>query len=382
MKIIHLCLACFYVDNYSYQENILPRYHKKMGNDVLIVASTESFDSNGDLTYLDASTYYNEDQIKVIRLPYVNYMPHFIAKKIRKYVGLKGVLDRFQPDFIFIHDVQFLDIKIIKEYAKTHSVTIVADCHTDFSNSARSFFSRKVLHGLIYKKCAKTIEPYVRTFYGVLPARVDFLCNIYKVPKGKTELLVMGAEDEKAFAATKEETINYNRRRLGICPDDFLIVFGGKIDKAKKQVLLLMDAVNSLEDASVKLIVFGSVIPEMKHDVEKRISDKVKYVGWATADQAYNYFGMADVVCFPGRHSVFWEQVAGMGIPMILKYWEGTTHVCQGGNAILLYKDSAIEIQESINSMKNKFPYHKRAAMDIREHFMYSKIAERCIQDC
>ena len=36
MKILHLMLACFYIDNYSYQENYLPKYHKKQGNDVEI----------------------------------------------------------------------------------------------------------------------------------------------------------------------------------------------------------------------------------------------------------------------------------------------------------------------------------------------------------
>lgn len=382
MKILHLCLACFYIDNYSYQENILPRYHKRMGNDVRIVASTESFDANGDLTYVKPETYYNEDSIKVTRLPYVKYFPHLIAKKARKYIGLKEVIEEFQPDFIFIHDIQFLDIKIVKKYAKTHNVTIVADCHTDFSNSARSVFSKKILHGMIYKKCAKEIEPFVRTFYGVLPARVDFLEKIYNLPKDKIKLLVMGAEDEKALAATKEDTVLFNRSKFGIKPEDFLIVFGGKIDKAKTQVLLLMDAVNGIEDTNVKLIVFGSVIQEMKHDVEMRCSNKVNYIGWATADQAYNYFGMANIACFPGRHSVFWEQAAGIGVPMIVKYWEGTTHISSGENVIFLYEDSAEEIQNSIISIRDNYSSYKTAAMNTRKEFMYSKIAEKCLIDC
>ena len=29
MKIVHLCLGCFYIDNYSYQENMLPKFHKE-----------------------------------------------------------------------------------------------------------------------------------------------------------------------------------------------------------------------------------------------------------------------------------------------------------------------------------------------------------------
>ena len=39
MKVVHLCLACFYPDGYSYQENMLPQYHKMLGMEVAIIAS-------------------------------------------------------------------------------------------------------------------------------------------------------------------------------------------------------------------------------------------------------------------------------------------------------------------------------------------------------
>lgn len=380
MKVLHCCLACFYIDNFTYQENILPRYHKTMGHDVMIVASTESFDQNGELTYVKSGQYNNEDDILVIRLPYVRYMLRKVSSKLRKYIGLKSVLESFEPDFIFIHDVQFLDISIIRKYAQKNKVKIVADCHTDFSNSARSFVSRYLLHGIIYKYCAKQIEPYVSMFYGVLPARVDFLRQVYDLPYEKTELLVMGAEDEKANIAMRHSNILANRKLHNIDDEDFLIVFGGKIDKAKKQVLILMDAVNQIDDNKIKLIIFGSIIPDMKTIVEKKCSDRVRYIGWATANQSYDYFGMADVACFPGRHSVYWEQVAGMGIPLIVKKWEGTTHVNVSGNVVFLDYDSIFEIKKAIMEVKSNYNMYKEKAIEAKNTFMYSKIAEKCIK--
>lgn len=379
MRILHCCLACFYIDNYSYQENILPRYHKLMGHEVKIVASTESFDKNGLITYVEPKRYANEDGIEVVRLPYVKYLPNKVVKKLRRYKGLWEELIDFEPEFIFIHDVQFLDIDIIKKYAKTHEVKIVADCHADFSNSARNFISKNILHGVVYKHCAQLIEPYVTKFYGVLPARVDFLKNVYKLPAEKVDLLVMGSEDVKAEEAMNPERISLNRENYGVDSTDFLIVFGGKIDKYKTQVLMLMDAVNSMEDKSVKLLVFGSIVPDMKKAVEERCGDRVKYLGWATSDQSYDYFGMADVVCFPGRHSVYWEQVAGMGIPLIVKRWDGTTHVDVGGNVLFLESDGVEEIQSAIKQVKNSYASYKAAAVQGKDTFMYSKIAERCI---
>ena len=47
MKVVHLCLACFYPDGYSYQENMLPKYHARMGLETAVIASLVSFDENG-----------------------------------------------------------------------------------------------------------------------------------------------------------------------------------------------------------------------------------------------------------------------------------------------------------------------------------------------
>ena len=380
MKILHCCLACFYIDNYSYQENILPRYHKMMGHEVMIIASTESFDKDGQLTYVQPARYINEDGIPVVRLPYVSYWPHKVAKKLRRYVGLKEELEKFRPDFIFMHDFQFLDVDIIRDYARKNRVKIVADGHSDFSNSAQGFVSRRILHGIIYKHCAREIEPYVTKFYGVLPARVDFFIDVYNLPKDKVDLLVMGSEDKKAEAAMTEENIADNRKKYGVEPDDFLVVFGGKVDLAKTQVLLLMDAVNHM-NAKMKLIVFGSVIPELQEEIRNRCSDRVKYIGWANTDQSYEYFSMADVVCFPGRHSVYWEQVAGMGIPMIVKKWAGTTHVDIGGNVVFLEKDSEEEIRQAIGYIREHYQKFKQAAQAGKSRFMYSSIAKKSLTD-
>ena len=49
MRITHLCLACFFPDGFSYQENMLPKYHKKLGHDVSVVASLQTFDKNGNV---------------------------------------------------------------------------------------------------------------------------------------------------------------------------------------------------------------------------------------------------------------------------------------------------------------------------------------------
>ena len=382
MKILHLMLACFYIDNYSYQENLLPKYHKKAGNEVEIIASLFTFDENGNGKWLDGpSKYENEHGIPVTRLSFKKCK---FSKTLRKYDGLYGELERVNPDVIFIHGVQFSDISIVVKYLKKHKkVKVYVDNHADFSNSAKSFVSKNIQHKILWRYYAHKIEPFVTKFYGVLPARVDFLKNIYKLPENKIELLVMGADDEAVQSASKPEIRAEIRKKYDIADDDFLIIYGGKTDNYKKQVFLLMDAVNKINNPKLKLIIFGSVIPELKEEIEKRCSDRVKYIGWVLAADSYDYFAAADLAVFPGRHSVFWEQVAGQGIPLLVKKWNGTTHVNCGGNVRFLTQDSASEIEEAIKEivLEDNYKAIKKCAQEAAHIFMYSDIAARSVEE-
>lgn len=380
MKILHTMLASFYIDGYSYQENLLPKYHKLQGHDVKIVASLFSFDENGKGIYLKKMPpYINEQGIPVTRL---DYKPGKTGKRLRKYIGLREEIENFGPDIIFVHGVQFRDISIIKDYAKKHNVTIYVDNHADHNNSAQNFASKYILHKVIWGHWARTINPYVKKFYGVTPARVDFLVSEYKIPRKKVELLVMGADDELVKKAESNNARARIREKYGIKDDDFLVITGGKIDNNKRQVLLLMDAINNISDPKVKLLVFGSALPELQPEIDKRLSSKVQHIGWVQSDDTYDIFAAADATCFPGGHSVFWEQVAAQGIPMILKRWDGATHIDAGGNVIFLEEDSAKEIEEKILEIMKPETYERVsiAASKAKDGFLYGSIARRSIE--
>ncbi|MDD3340037.1 MAG: glycosyltransferase family 4 protein [Lachnospiraceae bacterium] len=385
MKILHVCLGCFYIDNYSYQENMLPKFHKRMGYDVEIIASTLSFDKNGNGCNIDPGIYDNEYGIKVTRLPYKKGIPAKVGKFLRLYEGFVMALDAASPDIIFVHGCQFCDINVIVRYVKKHpNVTVYVDNHADFSNSATNWLSKNVLHKGLWKHCAHQIEPYTKKFYGVLPVRVDFLKNIYGLPTEKCELLVMGADDELVEKAKTDGACERVRKQYGISDDDFLILTGGKIDKWKTQTLLLMQAVQNIQNDKVRLIVFGSVTKELMDQV-KALADgkKVQYIGWIQSKDSYDYFEAADLVVFPGRHSVMWEQVTGQGKPMLVKDWEGTHHVDLGGNVVFLSKDSVEEIQSEIERLINN-PEEYESMKRIAEKegmriFSYKDISRRAI---
>ncbi len=384
-KITHLCLACFYPDNYSYQENMLPKYHKKIGYNVEVIASLVTFGKDGKSTYLPkATTYYNEYGIKVTRLDYKK--PNKVYKILKRYIGLYEKLEESNPDILFIHGCQFLDIDKVLKYVKIHNeIEVYIDNHADFSNSGTNFISLNILHKFLWRKKVNKIDPYIKKYYGVLPARVEWLKNIYCLPKEKCELLVMGADDEKIEELYENRESNILKNKYLIDSKELLIVTGGKIDIEKKQVLTLMKAVSKQKYNNVKLLIFGPVASQMKAEFESLLNEKIIYIGWISSEETYKIFNLASLVVFPGRHSVLWEQVVAMGIPLVCKYWEGTTHINIGGNVKFIYSDSETEICQILDSIilnkDNLKQMQKVASSEKRKKFLYSDIAKKSLED-
>ena len=383
MKIVHICLCGAMTDGLTYQENIITKYHRRMGLDVTVIASQWAWNSSGKKVQVEQTNYVNSDGVKMIRLP---VLIGTVDNRLKKYKGLSRAVESEHPDILFIHDCQFLDILVLARYAKKHpEVKVYVDNHVDYSNGAHGWLSKNILHKGLWRYCANRIEPYTTKFYGVLPARVDFLKELYHLPAGKCELLVMGADDEMVQKAAVPEVRQSLRKKYSISEEDFLIMTGGKIDAFKTQTLLLMQAVQSIPEKKVKLIVFGSVIPELKEKVQLLADgNRIQYIGWIQAQESYQYFAAADLVVFPGRHSVFWEQVTGQGIPMLVKDWPGMHHVDIGGNVIFLENDSADEIQQEIQSLLDCPKKYQRmkavAAEQGMKTFSYAAIAQRAIE--
>ncbi|WP_291734518.1 glycosyltransferase family 4 protein [Clostridium sp.] len=382
MKVVHICLCGPVTDGWNYQDNMLTKYHRKMGNEVTIITCKSIWGKNGVLEKDTRSNYINENDIKVIRLE--NRIGRDVTSKFKVYKSLYKSIENEKPDILFIHGVAFLDVITIRKYLKkNNTVKVFVDNHSDFSNSATSWVSLNILHKVIWRHMAKIIEPYTEKFYGVMPARVDFLTEIYNTPKEKTELLVMGGDDEKISEVKNPQIINKLRETLNISDSDFVIVTGGKIDEAKAQTLLLMEAVKNFND-NVKLIVFGSVAESLKSKFDKLCdSNNIIYAGWVSSDDSYKYFELANLVVFAGRHSVFWEQVVAQGKPMVCKHWEGTTHIDVGGNVKFLIKDDINEIYNTISNIildDNIYSKMKEASENRgSKRFSYKNISEKSI---
>jgi len=345
-----------FTESLSYQENVLARMHHIQGHDVLLLASTETFINNIDIGYVRAGVYKTPEGFPVYRIPFRGWLPKLLRHKLRIYKSIYSILYKSAPDVIFLHDCQFYNvIEIVKYLRDNQRVRLYVDSHTDEFNSAKNILSKYVLHRVIYKQFVKRIIPYTKYFYATLPARGRFYEKYYGTPPSKTKYLPMGINPIGIDYSKRDEIRSVIRSELNIRNTDFVFITGGKINK-RKNVHILMKAINSLEREDVKLLIFGHPTKEMKDIFHAEVSNsnnKIIYLGWLLSDQTFKYFFSADMAVFPGTHSTLWEEALGLGLPAIFRRWEGFDHVDLKGNCIfwdnLSIADMAKEIDKILN---------------------------------
>ena len=383
MKIAHCCLSFEYVDDMAYQENILPYMQKKLGHDVVVITGTIIDRAGMERYEVAPGKYTMNNGVDIIRLQPVK-IPYFIENKLHIHRNVFNTLKKVKPDLIFIHEVNSLSLLQIIKYAKlTPAVRIMVDNHNDYFNSGRNWLSYHVLHKGIYKYLCSRINPYVEIFWGTLPIRCEFLNHVYGVPEEKIQFLPMGIDDTNIPYNEREKIRNEIRDKLNINEDDFVIITGGKIDSDKK-IVELIDALKDMP-IHVKLIVFGKPAANFVETYKKACINSIHVlnVGWVKSDLIYRYFFASDIACFPGGHSVLWEQAVACGIPGIFKYRRGMNHIDIGGNCLWMENADVETIRNNISKVyydHNLYIEMKIAAESKgRNKFSYLEIAKKTI---
>ena len=380
MKIVHIAISEKYVEGMSYQENLLSKAHIRLGNEVFVIAQQCFVNKDKEQICRSIGTYINDDGICITILPYAhkNKVLRLLCPITR---GLYERLNEILPDVIFVHGVTAADNILIARYVKEHPQTkLYADNHNDYYNSPlkgiKGFFVK-----IAIRRNASFLLPYVQTVWGTTPWRVEYLQDQYNVPKEKTELLIMGAEEQYIQGKNIKEIRSVVRSEYNIPDDAFLVVTGGALDKRKQQKLL-MEAVKDLSKQNIWLLAFGAPTKEME-PVFRSYQEvpNIVMTGWLPAVKGYDMFLASDLAFFPGTHSVLWEQAAACGVPVVVKQWRGMEHINVNGNAMLVSEVNIETIKETIVALHFTPLYDemKEKAQKAAASFFLSKIAKNAI---
>ena len=382
MKIVHIAPSAPYNDYWGYQDNLLPKYHKKMGHEVTVI-TTNTMHKDGKIVETQCADYVLDDGVRVIRMRRKQYI-HRVLTGLNARLEVFSCLCELKPDFIFFHGLISSTIYEAIKYKKkiNPKCVIVQDNHLDYYNGGICDTLKKRVFRAFRRHINRKSIPYVSKIYGVTPWRKTYAEDYFAIPNNKTDVLIMGADDEKIDFVNRSSIRNRIRQENGIADSDFLIVSGGKIDKEKK-IDVLMRACADIPD--VKLLLFGRPQSDIAEAFNQLIENhpNIVSVGWIDADEVYDYFLASDLVIFPGTHSVLWEQACACKVPCVFRRWEGMDHVNNGGNAYFLDEVSVTTIKKCIERFIFSDDYRQMlmaARSEKTDIYLYSKIAEKSLE--
>ena len=382
MKIVHIAPNAPYNDYWGYQDNLLPKYHKKLGHDVTMI-TTNTMHKDGEIVETECADYVLNDGVRVIRLKKKQYTPGVLTG-INARLEVFPYLSEIKPDFVFFHGLISSTIDEVVKYKKEifPACVIVQDNHYDYNIGRVCRNAKEWVFRTFYRHlCRKNIR-HISKVYGVTPWRKQYAEDYFAIPADKTDVLIMGADDEQIDFVNREKIRFEIRQRYAVTESDLLIVTGGKIDQ-KKKIHLLMEACENL--TGVKLLIFGQVHVDVQEEFDRLLqkNENIQYIGWIDSGKVYDYFFAADLVMFPGQHSVLWEQACASKVPCVFERWEGMDHVDNGGNSDFVSPVTTQTLRQKIEELKytpKYFEMKKVAQSEATDIYLYSKIAEKSLE--
>lgn len=204
--------------------------------------------------------------------------------------------------------------------------------------------------------------------YGHMIGVSEFVVREYekacKMPVD-THVLKNAIDVERFSRHVSEEQKREIRKKLGLSEEDFVILYVGRIMKIKG-VLELMQAVTSLKDENIKLLIMGSAnfgkwaFSSYEKKVKKlseQNKNRIIFTGYVDNSEIYKYASVADVQCVP----TLAEEAAGLvlmeamaeGLPTIVTNSGGMIEYINEDTTLVVERENIVEnLRKEIFYMK------------------------------
>lgn len=387
MKILHICLNGPYVEGWGYQENLLPKYHKKLGHEVWVLANNKKHIDTGEIIDGEEEKYISENGINVHRIKPCNTRCRRYNHIFRPY-NIYDILKRIRPDFIMLHGfigtIAALQVRKFKRKINKEC-RIVMDVHQDEHNSKIKHnikghtlrYIHRFLNGLLYPMCEH--------IFFVAPSSLKMAIKYYNAPVGRMRLLPLSA-DTDLFESNRLEARRKIESRYNLLRDNILITHGGKLNDEKKTVELIRAIKRIYEENSrIRLLIFGSIQKNYYENLSREIEKNqgfVVYMGMLRQEEYYSVFRGSDIAVFPGSQSVIWQQAIAAGLAVAVKRFEAIEYLDVGGNLSIIEQSLEDNIYDVVQEMlkENKFQHMKKVAENEGyQFFSYEQVAKEVI---
>ena len=370
MKIVHITEN--YIEGWGYQENLLPLYQKRAGNDVVVISDNDhlKYAQNPALTkkIISRGTDYEQDGIKICKIKtfFNTSSTSFLC------IGLYEILEREKPDMIFHHNLIPSTLLIAARYKKHHpNVKLYADNHVDWINESKNRLWHLFYYDFLMPLQLKRIEKYVDAFIGVSPLRCKYLSKVFKVPEEKVQFLPIGCDTYQAEQV--KESKDELRAKFGLPVESFVIVSGGKLDRSKG-TLTLIEACEILKVTinNLHLVLFGKIDEELKQIAKEK--EWITMEGWCDRKKTLSILKMADAACWPCLHTTLIEDSIASGIPLVVKMSDNVSHLAKEQAGVFLVKGNVDELIKAFLDVKNNATLYHCNAINARDKYSYTNL--------
>ena len=354
LNILHI--GQYYLINYSYQENYLPKAMRQGGkNKVLYIASKKFPDFFKEKIVKSA---YFDDGIYVIHVK-MNF-----GRLVTLVFGLLKIIRKFKPDLIFLHGYAFIKCFYLFPLAKFYHIRICMDIHEDYNNSGITRNDKTIkgkIRIFLYQELnlfySKLFSKFIFSFYYVAPSIKPFCLYYLRLPPQKIKPLYLGFDYSRININERGKIRKEIEAEYNIQSNRIVVITAGKFDRGKNLPLLLECAKLLKDDNRFIFLIVGKIEDHVKRDVENLLQlPNVIYCGWKSSDILFRYLLAADIAVYPGTQSVLWQQTVCLGTPAIFRYWPGVEYLGKENNEFI-YKYDPGEIRDKI--IKTTFSYEQ-----------------------
>lgn len=317
MKIVQI--EDFFHPDAGYQLNVLSKYFKAFGHEVVIITAEMDLIPNTLTDFFGRDEiekkdlrYSNKYGVKIIRIPAENYISGRVIFKTSELI--KRIKDE-NPDIVYTHgNDTFTSIQIIRNY-KNFTCPIVTDSHMvsiASENKYRNIF-RFIYRHFVTPIIEREKIPVIRT------VNDSYVMDSFGIPLSLAPYIGFGS-DTLLFHPDPVYKMK-KRNELGIQNDDFVIVYAGKLGEAKGGKLLASLA--STRISAKKRIVFVIVGNTEKNDygaiVEQMLGNSNNTIRFPTQkyEELAHYYQIGDIAIIPKACSLSIYDMQASGLPVL-----------------------------------------------------------------
>lgn len=371
MKIVHIALN--YIDGWGYQENLLPLYQQTAGHKVTVVSDNHHYKCIHNDSLIEQinsrGNEYTYDGIKIYRIK--TYLNTSISSFLCR--GLYDVLEREQPDMIFQHDLNTSTLSVAAKYKRHHpDVKLYVDNHADWINESKNRFWHLFFYDFLIPYQIKRLGDIVDNYIGVSPLRCKYLNKVFRVNDSKIKFLPIGCDTAEVDNITdSEEKI---RTQYNIPNNSFIVVSGGKLDRAKGTLELINACRDLTSKEKIHLILFGKIDDEVK---EKASQYKwITMLGWCNRQETLSLLKISDVACWPWLHTTLIEDSIAAGIPLVVKMSDNVSHFSKEKAGVFMTLGDSEEISKAIIEIKNNYDVYKENVIKAKNKYSYNNLVK------